>query len=153
MPPNNYPRSLSNLESETTRKQFELYKREEFKKLANAISTKKKEPWSNRIKYGILLGILVLFAVVFFLPSPSLFDNDTTNPPPSSSSSDDDDTTNTPPANVTIDISKIGNFYKRQESENYVNEGEIARKWIVEVYWNVYEIYDFDNVVSSEGGS
>ena len=124
-----------------------MYEREESENLANELastraeSAKKQERYGNRVKYGVILGVLLLFAVVSFLPSLSSFNGDTTNTPPSV----DDDTANTPPANVIIDTSKTGENYTRKAFKVHVNEGEIPRKRIVEIYWNVYEAYDFDN--------
>ena len=147
MLPNTNQRSISHSESKPTREQLDIYKREESENLANvlvstrAVSAKEKEQWGNRVKWGVIFGVLLLFALFCSLPSLSSFNGDTTNTPPSV----DDDTANTPPANVIIDTSKTGENYTRREFGVHVKEGEIPRKRIVEIYWNVYEAYDFDN--------
>ena len=142
MPPDSDQRSLSNSESETTREQLEMYKREELEKLATelastrAVSAKMKDRWGYRAKYGVLLAVYCL----------SSFNGDTTNTPPSFD--DNNNITTTPPAYVSINISQTGEFYRRHEFDVHVNEGEIPRKRIVDINRVVYEGWDIEKLLA-----
>lgn len=101
-----------------------------------AVSANSKKRRRDRATYCVVLGTVLPFAGYLFSRSLSYLDDDTkTHLTP----------TNTSPAD-NIDFSQLGEYNAKAEVILDVNAGEMPRKRIGHVNWNVQETFDFENV-------